>query len=989
MSSNPSVYESAAVRGEYYLLDNLPLEDRKKDIRQLVKLLNLSKTGQAKSLLITGDPGIGKTALVDTFCDLIRRGIYCRIIDLRGIPLESPEQLYVEFIDAFQREADAILDEALEAVNEINAELGIEWDRQDLVRSIALVKLQESIGGKDAITQERLAKAIKSSIPTVKKLKFSAVNENIERLVSIIVNPWLLVATNLLNPLVPQLQDAIRLARTLRQGGYARFDQRVFGNGWDSDTETEIETEATVELSALPSSALSSMNGGPENGHAGIEAGNLPAIDVAAVRDEYMADEATTLVPVYENGLSAEERAALPVAASEYEDYDTAPYDGALDTLNRHLVEVFSFVNKAIGQLDSGLFVVMDEWERVLALPEHQRNELKEFMADLLRETVDRKNYHLMMTLCCRSEGGSDSLGGAMYSLFRNKLLLTGINERARRKFFLQPFKDAEIQVDDRVLDDVFRMTRGNPFWLLKFRHFLQERAESNSLKAVDMEFYRKLGIERLDDLMESSFTRIKLAFINDEDNLFKVIAALLKQFGARAFSVPEAIRELSISQNTSELFVAEVLRHLFVHDFLTEAALPGAGEPHYRVQSRIAFEFLLEKTHTTQTDVSTSEKMAYLRKIIPLSVKSGELDREKTREVIALSTTIGNEEMIQFLEDTFIDYLEDEDAMVRVTALNNIAILDSDRSLEAVLEAMKDSDSMVREYAARNLATLTRKPRDPQYHDEIVNVLIDAIDDESEGVRAQVYSTLARYKWSRDLLSVFLKGMSDASESVRITSIQNLVEVADGSPLIKASYLDAADDRSPVVRRFACLGMQQFRDEECIEVLTGMLREDPESQIRAIAADVLSSMENDKALDTLLDSLVSDSEEDVKLTVIRALGKRRGWRTEEALLHLIEQTPDIEKKAPALLWAAIRSLGHVAGTERTLELLRDLKDRTVNEIISMAIDVAIRRINERIEELRQLERQLQSATPVTVAESTPSDGDEDDDIPVIEDERI
>lgn len=982
MSSSPSVFESAEARGEYYLLDNLPLEDRKKDIRQLVKLLNLSKTGQAKSLLITGDPGIGKTALVDTFCDLIRRGIYCRIVDLRGIALESPGQLYVAFIEAFQREAEAILDEALEAVNEINAELGIEWERQDLVRSIALVKLQESIGGKDAISQERLAKAIKSSIPTVKKLRFSTVNESIERLVNILVNPWLLVATNLINPLIPQLQDAIRLAQTLKQSEYTRFVQQPAGTAED----VEVDPQAVSSSSLSATSAGGRVNG---TGHAGVVAENVQIIDVAALREEHVAGETLTVMPAYEEGVSSEEQAALPAVVSDFEDYEPSSYDGTLDTLNRHLTAIFSFVNDAIGQLDSGLFVVLDEWESVLALPELQRNEMKDFMAHLLRETTDRKHFHLMIALCCRSEGESESLGGSMYSLFRNKLLLTGINERSRRKFFLKPFKNEGIQVSDRVLEEVFRLTQGNPFWLLKFRHFLKERAESNQLKSVDLEFYRKLGIERLDDLMESSFTRIKLAFINEEDNLYKVIAALLKQQGSQAFSVSETIRELSISQNVSELFVAEVLRHLFIHDFLAESDSPEKTEPAYRIQSRLAFRFLQEKTQAIQADVSTSEKMAYLRKIIPLSVKSGELDREKTREVIALSTTIGNADMVQFLEDTFIEYLQDENAMVRITALNNIAILDSERSLKAVLIAMKDPDSMVREYAARNLAVLSRKPRDPQCHDEILNVLIDAIDDESEGVRAQVYSTLARYKWSRDLLSVFLKGMADASESVRITAIQNLVEIADDSPLVKASYLDASDDDSPVVRRFACLGMQQFRDEDCIEVLTRMLREDPETQIRAIAADALSSMENDKALDTLLDALSADADEDVKLTVIRALGKRRGWKTEEALLTLIEQQPDVEYKAPALLWGTVRSLGHVAGTERTLELLRDLKERVSSEIIRLAIDVALRRINERIEELRQLERQLQSATPVAVLESSTSDEEEEDEVPVLEDERI
>ncbi len=965
------------------LLDDLSLVDRKKDMRQLIKLLNMAKSGQAKSVLLCGDEGVGKTALIDTFCTLIRKSMYCRIIDLRHVRLESAESLYVSIIDALQLEASAILDEALEAVNDINAELGIEWDRQDLVRSIALIKLQESIGGKDALTQDGLAKAIKSSIPTVKKLKFSTVNDNIERIVNIIVNPWLLVATNLINPLVPDLEDALRLAQQIKKGTFpssaSPLKKADNGNGksetkpFDIEISVETETSEALEKPALDTRKI------------------LDPLDLG-LKTHQQAGTSSLTQYVEASDLSFDafdSPSAFSIENSRGQTPQTLSsrsFDNPVEQMTHHLVTLFNFINKAIGTLDSGLFMAIDNWEQIINLPEDQANEIKSFMTHFLREVVDRKKTHLMVALSCESAGQSEALGGSLYNLFRNKLLLTGINERARRKFFLKALREAGIQIEEPVLEEVFRLTRGNPFWLLKAQHYLQERAESNQVTELNLEFYRKLGIETRTDILESSFTHIELAYLNEEEGLYKVTSGLLKYFGQTPFNVQSAVTELSVSQNVSELFVAEVLRLLYVHNFLiktTEAPETASTTPFYQIQSRPIFHYLSKKTGATQADISTEEKIAYLRKIIPLSIKSGELDREKTQEIIALSTTIGNDAMIPFLEETFLEYLKDEKPVVRITALNNLAVIDSEKAVTTILEALKDEDVTVREYAARNLSMLSKKTREPQSNDAIISALIQAIDDEGETVRAQVYATLARYKWHQDLSPVFLKGLADASESVRITSIQNLTELNTDTPLVRASYLDATDDSSPVVRRFACLGIQKYQDEESIEVLTDILRRDPEANIRALAANVISEMDTDLAFEALAKALQTDTDEDVRLMIVRSLAKRKGWRTEELLIETIENNPDIETHSPALLWVCIRTLGQVAGSKRSIELLKQVKKQVSHDIIEIAIDVATRKILERLEELYQMEKQLRSATPTTLVVS---DADES---PLLEDEEL
>lgn len=962
-------YFNDASANEIYLLENIRIQGRKTEIRQLLKLLNLSKNGQAKAVLVTGDAGIGKSALLDAFVEVIRSGVYCRILDLRQARFQTVEQLYVAFIEGLLTEADAILDDALVAVNEVVMELGLEWQRQDLVRAIALVKLQESIGGKTAVSHDQLARAIRSSVPTVKKLKFS-VNDSIDKLVSLIVNPWIMVATSLLNPMNPQLREAIEVARYMKDGGRIAptGGQNLHALGQGAVTEDAEEDPAEPgEIQA----STSVIHIHPEEptlrlltAESGINGYMRPDYDVPY--DSTEAYETVDRLP------ASFGRAASPAILLESPARSRAQhgYDGLL----RHLINVLNFINNALGPIDSSLLVMLDEWDRVLTAEDQSRAELKEFMTDLLRETTDQKDYRLMLVLSVRTEGESYSLGGSLYNLFRTKLLLPGLADNAARKLVRLPLKQAGIELDEEVFLEIFALAKGNPFWSLKMAHYLKERAEANRTQRIDMPFYRKLGVQTLSDLLELAFTRVKLTFLNDEDSLFKVIASLVKQFGENPFSTADAIREISASQGFTDGYVFEVLRTLFRHDFLVEAepavkpaSARNQADPRYVLQSREVFEFLREKTQAVQTDISTDEKLLYLKKVIPLSVKSAELDREKTREVLALSEAIGNLEMVGYLEEVFLEHLLDEKPIVRLTALNNVALLDSVRARDAIFAAMKDDDSLVREYAARNLALLAQKKTDPQMAHRIVEVLVESIDDESEAVRAQVYETLARYRHYHDLTAVFIKGMSDAADAVRITSVRNLSELEPDAhePYVRGSLLDATDDVLSEVRKYACLGVQKYPGPDTLEALVRVLKEDADPAIRALAADSLSCMEEERALEILMEALESDAAEDVKLAVVRALGKRPGWTSEQILLSLLQKPEDL---TPALLWVAVRSLGMAGGTERSLRVLADLRETVRNEIVQAAIGLSIRKIHGRIDELRQLERRLEAATPVAVA---------------------
>ncbi len=980
MTTANSLYDTPA--REIYLLENVAIQGRKTELRQLLKLLNLAKTGQPKAALVTGDAGIGKTALLETFMGLVQDGVYCRVLNLGKMTYASPEEVYVTLIEKLQDEANSILDDALVAVNEITQELDLRWERQDLVRAIALVKLQESIGGKNAVSQEQLVKAIRSQVPAIKKLKLS-VNESIQKLVDLIVNPWVMVATSLLNPMSPPLQEALRLAEVLREQNCTLSPEETYSSLLEENqTPSRLRYDHPVgskePFSPLDNTGLSE----------GVISTSRPIKPVnAIIENELNVIVDATVRPL--DGLdfmppavvAQKQHTGNPGSMSSNYSHTRieTPAKPIKDPLIKHLMTLFNFINATLENIDSGLLLVVDEWDRILDKP--RQIELKEFFTELIFHITEQKNYHFMVVMAARTEGESYTLGGALYNHFRTKLLLDALNESACRKLTRTPLKEMGVDLDEEVNQQIMRLSRGNPFWHLKILSYMKERVEGNRIKHVDLDFFTKLGLDDINSLFQLSFTRLKLTFLNDEESLHKVIASLIKQFGEEGFSANQAIKEISASQGFTDGYVFEVLRALFRHDVIrqvpkkpTSAASNSGKDPHYAIQSRFILSFMTEQTKAIETDISTDEKLMYLKKVIPLSVKSGDLDREKTMEVIALGDSMGNPEIVAFLEDVFLEFMHDDKAVVRVTALNNMALIDSQKARESLFEAMQDENSMVREYAAHNLALISQKHPDPKLASQIVDVMIQAIDDESEAVRSQVYNTLSSYRWHRDLLSVFVKGMSDACDDVRLTSIKNLADMETESPYAFNSLMDALNDAVPEIRRHACIGLQRYPGPEAIDIMVKILQSDKDSSLRALAADSLSHMEDAKAFAALVRALRREASEDVKLAVVRALGKRRGWQTEAILLESL-QNADWENM-PVFVWACVRSIGQVGGSERARDLLQELRQKIVNPIILSAIEHALRRLNERVQELRQMERQLEEATPLTVA--TPSEYDEE-----------
>lgn len=116
---------------------------------------------------------------------------------------------------------------------------------------------------------------------------------------------------------------------------------------------------------------------------------------------------------------------------------------------------------------------------------------------------------------------------------------------------------------------------------------------------------------------------------------------------------------------------------------------------------------------------------------------------------------------------------------------------------------------------------------------------------------------------------------LGDMNEQVRATALQMLVQMKQAEvlgPLLP----QAARDRSALVRCQCIAGAGLVTDEVAIEVLTRLLREDRDADIRRQAAEALLGYRQQAAISALLDAL-NDEEFSVSYTARHALAELVG----------------------------------------------------------------------------------------------------------------
>jgi len=890
-------------------LEACGLVDRVPALQQLLQSLQQPAT----SALLLGEQGIGKTALLDSAIVYLQKTASSYwVVQLPVVTqaLQSPLQLLQALVMGWRNAAQQRLDQGLADANALLEPLGLRWQQEELIRAVTLMRLQwdmDQLGSAvDVLPRQRLANAIRSAMPFSKRVHFSSVNLGVKQLVERLTDPWLAVAVQWVQPVVPEIMDAIALVEP-----HLLESQPATEATAALTQESSLEEESYLPIERLPEASSQSLRSADEALVTVLEAFKWVNNQLKPLQGNTRSQAVVVSVD------SLEGLASLPVVQRQ----------AVQQTLQKLLTESnhhwwLACRSESLSQAMAG--PLLQQCGTLVTLePLSQRQQRRWFTQALSQKQLAWEDAALER-LEASTQGNPFWLSTATHVVMERLtataspmctlawVVSLGIDEPmdwletawARTLMTLQPL---QATLDEGVT--------WNP---------LQDVADVLEYTRPFAEGYTWTETDWLHSAVGPDSAKRRLAV--------GVMAALV-QFG----------------------FIA-------VEESLANGGSGGLVK--YRWQSDIHRHFLQEKTRWVRADLPNDAKLAYLQKIIPLSAQAGELDGPRVGELLALGAHSMSEDdlqaLYQTLEKALLQASRHPQVNQRLMALDGLARLASPLALEALQNAFSDTEATVREYALRYWASvlngplpaLSLQPDSQTVLTALLASLAPCLDDPESRVRWWGYALarqLAMLQSSAPLMAVFLKGAFDQCPSVRRLAVQQLGDADAHSAQVRQTLMTLAQtDADATIRYEACKSLQRQPHPKVLETLLGVLEHDGTSRNRSLAVQLLSQYQDPLIAETFRNALMSQDDmfsEDVRLTLIRALRLFPGEATEAALQALFANP----KLSPELSWAVIRTFHEIAQTPETLSLLKNYFATTKDATLKMACMSASQAITDRL----------------------------------------
>ena len=176
---------------------------------------------------------------------------------------------------------------------------------------------------------------------------------------------------------------------------------------------------------------------------------------------------------------------------------------------------------------------------------------------------------------------------------------------------------------------------------------------------------------------------------------------------------------------------------------------------------------------------------------------------------------------------------LSDEDAQVRLKAAWALGEIESERSAAALTRLLSDSSAEVRKYAAHALAEIGSA--------DAVDALTTAVDDPDQSVRESAIYALGEIG-SPAATNALTRALQDEEEDVRARAAWALAEIR--STEATDALIGALDDESAEVRRHVARALGEIGANRASDALLNMIRNDPDAEVRKMAAAALSELD-------------------------------------------------------------------------------------------------------------------------------------------------
>ncbi len=885
------------VQNETALLDQVSILGRKTELRQWIKALTLCRSGQGKAIYLTGNEGIGKSALLNTFLDLAQSHYGCCAVSVPCPANASPELLYAqivkEIVDVFNR----FINQSLLEINQVLLPLGLRWMHADLVRVVALMRLQESVDNSRTVAVSELTQVIYSAIPFFKRASRN-VKQQIQMLAEILCDPWLTMAVALTNPINPQVQQALSLV------------EHVLG--------TPQPQRADITPLILPSPPMGLL--------------------ANANMDELSTDLSVATVS---DGLEL-----------VTEQPESEPQRPDLAQLQTTLIDLLNFMNPGLQSRQSAFILAFDQWEELQFSSENNIKAVNDFLAEVIRQTVDQRNSHLMAIVVCRSEAESYAAGGGLYNALRVKYLTAPLAQVAQVKFLREAFKQRDIQAEEPVFTEIIRLCRGNPTWLNMMLRIIDQDFTQNDRKSLDLDTYQeRFSMRRPSDMLELLYTRLQVGFVGEEDAFLKALHKVVQQ-GTQPFK-RSTVMEATAYQTDKLPLMARLLDSLVQYGFLI-AETDREESVRYRIFTPFVLDYLRDQVRPLEDDIPTPDKVASLRKILPLAIQSGELTKSKTQELLAMASALDNPELLQSVEQTFILAWEDPQtpAASKLGILESLPLIGTANALATLVKALQETDATLRETACVNLLPYASRHKVSISKKVILDAILPLTTDSVPAIQMAAYQFIAMYVGENDarILPTLMAGSKLDNSALQLVCLTGLAQRRLTTPDVLTHYKHLLDTTTDAALLKATLkGLNAFEKTTVTPLLKAYLdKRSPD----LLWQDVFMTLLNQdlvQALPWVSKLLAEDTDVDLKLFVLKRLGAKPHSEAERILIQMLQQHPETSF-APELRWVTIRSLGWIGQTQAALSVLEGQESLCQrDEILSHTLQSARTQIAERL----------------------------------------
>lgn len=774
----------------YGIINNHSFEFlRSKELNYLTKFLPQTKNGQTKTILVSGDDGIGKTHLLEEFIDISKRS-NCQIIYLRNFKYKNIASFYKALLMTLEVELDEIINNTLLKINSIYDEK-LNWTETELKNALNIVKLQYSVNPN--ITSEHIARSIKGSMRLFSRIK-PELDGSIDILSEILTDPWIIIASNYRNPADEIFRSSLELADQeydssisdkLYKENLLNLFRHINNQIKQKDTALVIVIDHFEDINDTDHYSREvikkNLSAILEEINKNLDMHIMVVVSCASTNQSIVIGG--DLFTDFTNKLLVG-----PLCPEATFKMSKAVLESKMMNNSNDIVYYFSnyskgspfWVNKAINFTDNAA--------KTINLKNIEISFLRKFLPQNVEEIL---NSQLSLISSSFSDNLElfDKILKAMVT-YKEPISVYNISKHLG-------VSELEVQqvLDGLVNTGLLRHSNGNGYF---YDHSLTKDFLINTYKNRDYFNATLLNLLKLlnvinNQILEKEDPSFSIGYLKDlclQNNQSQILDQLFRLLESSSRNIDPDIKISTIKG----------LKELLTEDAINVIA-KLINDPSYNVkcESIKALESVI---------ISLNINNSVIENIIT-ALKAAMFDKEPSIRFKAIDI-LGKIQTKSSL-DALINLLKDNDDNIRSQALKNLGKVSSDEYYYLFLEKMTDSSNKVRIEAAEQLGKYRTR--------QSIKVLCAGLEDPDKNVRRVCAQALGKLQYPETVISL-VEAINDPDEDVKINIIKSLGSLKNRRAIPYLKEVLSSPDNNEVVYWVATRALGDIPCKESLEIL-------------------------------------------------------------------------------------------------------------------------------------------------------------------------